>query len=195
MKRITMLSVILFFVYGAFAQGNTVKDSDGNLYTVKKMVDGKVWMTENLKVKMPGSYCYENADTNCATDGRLYTWKVALEICKQLGDGWRLPANEDWEFLGKKYGGIRSDSSDGKAAYQALIPGGKAGFNLQFAGGRTVDSIPGYTRKDAHGFYWTATEVDATHAWMYNFGVNAKFMNRHDDAEKGRAFAVRCVRD
>jgi uncharacterized protein (TIGR02145 family) len=195
MKPLTILTAILFFAYGAFAQPNTVKDSDGNSYTVKKMPDGKVWMTENLKIKIPGSYCYENNDANCAQYGRLYTWKLAQEVCRSLGDGWRLPSNEDWQLLGKQYGGIRGDSSDGKAAYTALLPGGKSGFNVQLAGGRNVDSIPGYARKDAHGFYWTSTSVDAGHAWMYNFGDGAKFMNRHSDSEKGRAFAVRCVKD
>lgn len=195
MKRITILYVMLFGASGVFAQASAVKDSDGGLYNVKKMADGKVWMTENLAIKIPGSYCYDNTDSNCDQYGRLYTWKVAQDVCKLLGDGWRLPSNEDWEKLGKQYGGIRSESNDGKAAYQALKPGGKAEFNLQFAGGRNVDSIPGYKRKDAHGFYWTATEVDSTHAWFYNFGTNGKIMNRHDHGEKGEAFAVRCIRD
>lgn len=194
MKRLTGLFIILLFAYCANGQASAVKDSEGNLYTVKKMADGKVWMTENLKIKIPGSYCYDNNDANCVKYGRLYTWKVAQDVCKLLGEGWRLPTNEEWAFLGKKYGGIRSDSSDGKAAYQALIPGGKAGFNLQFAGGRNVDSIPGYGRQDAHGFYWTASETDSTHAWFYNFGTGGKLMNRHSDGEKGEAFAVRCIR-
>lgn len=148
--------MILFFACGANGQA---KDRDGNIYTVKKMPDGKVWMTENLTIKIPGSYCYDNNDANCAKYGRLYTWKVAQDVCKLLGEGWRLPTNEGWQLLGKQYGGIPSDSSDGRAAYLELIPGGKAGFNLQFAGGRNVDSIPGYARKDAHEFYWTASEV------------------------------------
>jgi uncharacterized protein (TIGR02145 family) len=194
MKRLTILALMLFSAYGALAQANAVKDSDGNIYAVKKMPDGKIWMTENLKVKIPESYCYDNKDANCEKYGRLYTWKVAQDVCKLLGEGWRLPTNEDWEYLGKKYGGIRTDSSDGKAAYSALIPGGKAEFNLQFAGGRNVDSIPGYGRQDAHGFYWTATEVDSTHAWFYNFGTGAKIMNRHSHGEKGEAFAVRCIK-
>ena len=195
MKLLTGLFIIPLFAWGANGQANAVKDSEGNLYTVKKMADDKVWMTENLKIKIPGSYCYDNNDANCVKYGRLYTWKVAQDVCKLLGEGWRLPTNEEWAFLGIKYGGIRGDSSDGKAAYQALMPGGKAEFNLQFAGGRSVDSIPGYARQDAHGFYWTATEVDSTHAWFYNFGTNGKLMNRHSDGEKGEAFAVRCVKN
>lgn len=193
MKLPAVLSLLLVCSFGLFAQVNIIKDGDGNLYPVKKMPDNKVWMTQNLQVKIPGSYCYDNDEANCKKYGRLYTWKVAQDVCKQLGDGWRLPAEADWWQLGKQYGGVHADSTDGKAAYAALMPGGKAAFNLQLAGGRNSDGS--YGRKDAHGFYWTATETDSTHAWMYNFGTGAKYMNRHNDGEKGRAFAVRCIHD
>jgi uncharacterized protein (TIGR02145 family) len=193
MKLLTIFVLVLFFSCKAFAQVNIIKDRDGNLYPVKKMPDNKVWMTKNLHVKIPDSYCYENNDANCKKYGRLYTWKVAQDVCKLLGDGWRLPAEKDWWRLGKQYGGVRADSSDGKAAYAALMPGGKAAFNLQLAGGRNLDGT--YGRQDAHGFYWTATETDSGHAWMYNFGTGAKFMNRHSDGQKGEALAVRCIHD
>src|SRR5687767_6285451 len=91
MKHLAGLFLILLFAYGTNGQANAVKDSDGNLYAVKKMPDGKLWMTENLKVKIPGSYCYDNLDANCERYGRLYTWKVAQDVCKFLGEGWRLP--------------------------------------------------------------------------------------------------------
>jgi uncharacterized protein (TIGR02145 family) len=195
MKPLTMLTILLLFAYGAFAQANAVKDTDGNSYTVKKMPDGKVWMTENLKIKITGSYCYDNSDANCEQYGRLYTWRVAQAVCRLLGNGWRLPSNEDWQLLGKQFGGVRGDSSDGKAAYAALKMGGSSGFNFQEAGGRTVDSIPKYTSIDAHGFYWTSTSVDDNYAWMYNFGDGAQIMNRHSDLEKRWALAVRCVKD
>jgi uncharacterized protein (TIGR02145 family) len=34
-------------------------------------------MTTNLKLNIPDSYCYDNADENCEQYGRLYTWKAA----------------------------------------------------------------------------------------------------------------------
>lgn len=195
MKPFTILTTLFLFAYGAFAQRYGIVVRNHGYYPVKKMPDGKQWLTENLKIKVAGSYCYDNNDANCEQYGRLYTWKVAQEVCQLLGEGWRLPSNEDWRLLGKQYGGVRGDSSDGKAAYAALKTGGTSGFNFQEAGGRTVDSIPKYTRIDAHGFYWTSTSVNDQYAWMYNFGDGAQFMNRHSDSEKGRAFAVRCVKD
>src|SRR5436190_24064640 len=73
-----------------------VTDSDGNKYPVKVLLDGKLWMTANLDVNIPNSYCYENAEENCKRYGRLYTWESANEGCKLLGEGWRLPMSDEW---------------------------------------------------------------------------------------------------
>src|SRR5258705_764428 len=67
-----------------------VTDSDGNKYPVKVLLDGKLWMTANLDVNIPNSYCYENVKENCQQYGRVYTWESAKEGCKLLGEGWRL---------------------------------------------------------------------------------------------------------
>ncbi len=152
-------------------------------------------MMDNLNINIPESYCYENAEQKCKEYGRLYMWKSAQIGCKLLGEGWRLPTNEEWQRMAKWYGGVRDDSDDGgKAAYQALINGGKAGFNVVY-GGRSDSAGATYARGDAHGFYWTSTLSDSTHAWFYNFGKNGKIMNRHHDGEKHRAISVRCISD
>jgi uncharacterized protein (TIGR02145 family) len=104
-----------------------------------------------------------------------------------------LPTNDDWSRLAKLYGGVRGDSKDdGKGAYQALVAGGSAGFDVVFGGGRTPDGE--YLRINAHGFYWTASESDEAHAWFYNFG-GLRILNRHRDGEKPQALSVRCVKD
>jgi uncharacterized protein (TIGR02145 family) len=125
----------------------------------------------------------------------LYTWQAAQEGCKLLGAGWHLPTNEEWQKMAKWYGGVRDDSADGgKAAYQALINGGKAVFNVVYGGNR--DPADGsYARVDAHGFYWAATESDAANSWFYNFGKNGKILNRHKDGQKQMAISVRCICD
>jgi hypothetical protein len=46
-------------------------------HTSKRMPDGKQWMTENLKVAVDPSYCYDGSDENCRRYGRLYTWESA----------------------------------------------------------------------------------------------------------------------
>ena len=176
-------------------QTGTLRDRDGNIYTIKIMPDNKTWMTSNLNINIPGSYGYENAEQKSNQYGRLYTWKSAQEGCKLLGEVWRLPTNEEWQKMAKWYGGVRGDSDDdGKAAYQALINGGNAAFNAVYGGSR--DSADGsYARVDAHGFYWTATESDVANAWLYNFGKNGKILNRHQDGQKHMAISVRCIKD
>ena len=158
------------------------------------MADGKRWTTRNLDVAAVPSYCYDNAEANCRQYGRLYTWESAQRACRALGHGWRLPTNDEWSLLAKQYGGLLEQSEEaGKAAYQALRTGGRSGFDAVLGGGRNVDGQ--YARLNAHGFYWTASESDPAHAWLYNFGQGISAVNRHGDIEKQRAFSVRCVHE
>jgi len=172
---------------------------DGNApsapYSSKRMADGKLWTTQNLNVSAVPSYCYEEAEVNCRGYGRLYTWESAQRGCRSLGDGWRLPTNDEWRQMAKHYGGVRDYSDDGgKAAFTALMLGGSSGFDAILGGGRGHDD-GNYARLEAHGFYWTASETDAATAWFYNFGRGGQALNRHSDGEKLRAFSVQCVRE
>jgi uncharacterized protein (TIGR02145 family) len=160
----------------------------------RRMPDGKVWTTRNLNVDVGETYCYADTASNCRDYGRLYTWRAAEAACRSLGDGWRLPTNDDWLALANRVGGIRQTSPDtGRAAYKALIGGGSAGFDALLGGGRAPDGAQ-YARLDAHGFYWTASETGASTAWFYNFGKGQLSLGHHNDCKKTRAFSVRCVR-
>jgi len=160
----------------------------------RRMADGKVWTTRNLDLAVAPSYCYDDADANCRRYGRLYTWESAQRACQALGDGWRLPTNDEWRGLATAYGGLREETADkGRAAYDALIAGGRSGFEAVLGGGRTQDGE--YARGDAHGFYWTASESGPGTAWFYNLGRGGLSVNRHAGGEKQGAFAVRCVSD
>src|SRR5215470_18644945 len=170
------------------------KQASGKMYSSKRMADGKQWTTQNLNVKTVPSYCYEDAEPNCRQYGRLYTWESARRGCQSLGDGWRLPTDDEWRQMAKRYGGVHEDSDDGgKAAYKALLSGGSSGFNALLGGGRSEDGQ--YARLDAHGFYWTASEIDPASAWLYNFGRGGQALHRQDGGEKLGAYSVRCVRD
>ena len=158
------------------------------------MADGKQWTTHNLNVKTEESYCYEDAEPNCRQYGCLYTWESARRGCQSLGEGWRLPTDDEWRQMAKHYGGIFEDSDDrGKAAYNALLSGGSSGFNALLGGGRSDDGK--YTRLETHGFYWTASESDGGNAWFYNFGKGRPALYRQSGGEKQEAFSVRCVRE
>jgi len=158
------------------------------------MADGKQWTTHSLNVNTVPSYCYEDAELNCRQYGRLYTWESARRGGQSLGDGWRLPTNDEWRQMAKHYGGIREDSDDsGKAAYKALLMGGNSGFNTLLGGNLSDDGQ--YARLEAHGFYWTASESDPVSAWFYSFGQGGLSLNRHSGGKKQMAISVRCVRE
>ena len=159
-----------------------------------RMADGREWTTDNLNVDVPGSYCYDDAAANCRRYGRLYTWEVARQVCRTLGEGWRLPTESEWRRLAQHHGGTRGDDARlGSAAFDALLIGGRSGLDAVLGGGRAPDGT--YGRLDAHGFYWTASESAPDTAVFYNFGKGSRGLYRQDGGEKSRAFSVRCARD
>jgi len=179
---------LVFVIFGC----NSKKSSDIG-YSTKIMADGKEWLTENLKSKVDTMYCYQSDEKHCRQFGGLYTWQTAKKACASLGEGWRLPTDEEWKAMAKFYGGIYGDSDDnGKSAYVRLISGGDSGFNAFLGGNREPDGT--YQRLDAHGFYWTSSEYDSAEAWFYNFAKGASLLNRHT-GDKRRAISVRCVND
>jgi uncharacterized protein (TIGR02145 family) len=167
--------------------------SDAN-YSSTRMADGRQWLTENLRINIPGSYCYADVERNCRRYGRLYTWESAQRGCQALGGGWRLPTDADWRELAKRFGGVFDDSPDdrGRQAYDALLQGGGSGFNVVLGGSRAGDGR--YDDLEAHGFYWTASNSDPGGAWYYNFGRGSQGLYRQSEGEKAMALAVRCVR-
>lgn len=195
LPAVTICVFCIHFTAAAQTEPAPVKDRDGNTYPVRLMTGGNQWTLTNLSINIPGSYGYDSAQHQNRQYGRLYTWQAAQEGCRLLGNGWRLPRNDEWQQLGKAYGGVRDDSDDGgKGAYQALIAGGTSGFNIVYGGGYDT-ATRSYARVDAHGFYWTATESDSANAWFYNFGRNGKIMNRLHDGQKHWAISVRCIRN
>jgi uncharacterized protein (TIGR02145 family) len=158
-----------------------------------RMADGREWTTTNLNVAASPSYCYGDAEANCRRYGRLYTWESAQRVCPSLGIGWRLPTDDEWRQLAKRYGGVSADSADeGRAAFAALRQGGTSGFTALLGGNRSDGQ---YARIEAHGFYWTATDVDPSRAPVYNFGHNGRALHRQAGGDKRMAISVRCVRE
>lgn len=192
-----VLGVTIMFVSGSCATRQPIHNVGATeaIDSSERMPDGKEWTTSNLNLHLTESYCYEGLEPNCRRYGRLYSWQSARRGCQALGDGWRLPTNDDWFQLAQRFGGIRGEFAEaGRAAYVALSRGGSSGFNALLGGGRAPDGGD-YSRLEAHGFYWTASETSSTTAWFYNFGKGQSSLGRHEDGEKGRAFSVRCVRD
>jgi uncharacterized protein (TIGR02145 family) len=189
------LSTALGFVGGACSTHRSAKDQKaaGLISYSRRLADGKEWMTANLNVNASPSYCYGDAEPNCRRYGRLYTWEAAQRVCQSLGDGWRLPTDDEWRHMAKRYGGVSDDSADrGRAAFTALLSGGTSGFNAALGGNRSDGQ---YARLEAHGFYWTASENDPSSAPYYNFGQNGQALHRQPEGDKQMAISVRCLKE
>ena len=163
---------------GSFVNG-------GKTYTWKIMKDGNKWLTKNLNIVVDSSWCYDNAPGNCDRFGRLYTLGAAKEACSELGDGWRLPTDKEWETLRNEYGG--SDK-----AYPPLIAGGSSGFDARLGGLRYMDGS--FLNLGDNGTYWSAPEADGGNAFSYDFYRTSEAMNRYYYDQRF-AFSVRCLQD
>jgi uncharacterized protein (TIGR02145 family) len=190
------LSIVVGSVGCATSTNRSAKDEtvSGTISSATRMADGKEWTTGNLNVDASPSYCYDDAESNCLRYGRLYTWESAQRVCPSLGDGWRLPTDDEWRQMAKRHGGVSDDSDDkGTAAFNALLSGGTSGFNAVLGGNRSIDGQ--YDRLEAHGFYWTASDNDSRSAPFYNFGRNGQALHRQPQGQKQMAVSVRCVRE
>ena len=196
--RVSVAAIALSIAFRSVTRAGAIERSardqnvSGTISSFMRMPDGKEWTTANLDVDASPSYCYDDAETNCRRYGRMYTWESAQRVCQSLGGGWRLPTDDEWRQLAKRYGGVSSDSADkGRAAFTALLSGGRSGFNAVLGGNRSDGR---YARLEAHGFYWTASANDPATAPFYNFGKNGGALHRQPQGEKEMAISVRCVR-
>ena len=199
-SRISAVAIALSIAFGLVGDASSTQRSakdqnlSGTIASSKRMADGKEWTTANLNVNTSSSYCYDDAESNCRRYGRLYTWESARRGCQSLGNGWRLPTDDEWRQLANQHGGLGNDSPEkSKAAYTALVSGGTSGFDAVLGGIRSVDGK--YERLEAHGLYWTVSENDSDTAPFYNFGKGSQALYRQPQGEKQRAMSVRCVRD
>jgi uncharacterized protein (TIGR02145 family) len=189
------LSVAVASAVGAGRTQRLMEDRQGSdaVPSFRRMADGHEWTTANLSVTASPSYCYDDVDANCRRYGRLYTWASAQRACPSLAGRWRLPTDDDWRRMARRYGGVSDDAADkGRSAFTALRSGGKSGFNAVLGGNRSDGR---YARLQAHGFYWTASDNDPASAPYYNFGQNGGALHRQPDGDKQMAISVRCLRD
>ena len=148
-------------------------------------INGRIWMADNLNYEVEGSTCYNNNSKICQEYGRLYTWDAAQKACAALGNGWRLPTDEEWNALRNSFGGEQK-------AYTPLIKGGASGFEGQLGG--TSGTKGNFSGLNRAGQYWTSSGFSRNSAWYYWFGENTKLLNRnYGEISDGRS--CRCIYD
>lgn len=154
-------------------------DSYGNPYPIINLV-GKQWLGKNLNLQVPDSWCFDNDPAHCDSYGRLYTWQAAQKACSELG--WRLPTDEEWRKLTQEFG----------ASFEALMPGGRSGFNAQLGGRLTSDG--NFENLGGVGNYWSATAYNAEDGWFYSLNSHHSKLER-GQLSKESALSCRCVKD
>jgi len=120
--RISAVAIALSIAFGCVGDAGSTQRSaidqnlPGTIASSKRLADGKEWTTANLNVNTSSSYCYDDAEPNCRRYGRLYTWESAQRGCQSLGDGWRVPTDDEWRQLATHYGGLVVDLPDTRRA-------------------------------------------------------------------------------
>jgi uncharacterized protein (TIGR02145 family) len=180
-------------VAGEPSFGTFTDTRDGRTY--KTVIIGtQTWMAQNINYQTEsGSRCYDNNADNCEQYGSLYDWKTTKTVCPK---GWKLPSREDWNRLVAMAGGNGAAGKKLKARSGWNNNGNgtdKFGFSAMPGGYRDYSSG---TFDDAgyYGYWWTATEYDASHAYnwdMYYYNDSAYDSNYY----KSSGYSVRCVAD
>lgn|SRR5215813_1650583 len=156
-----------------------VDPRDGKVYPTI-LVNGTLWMAQNLDWNGPGSYAYNDDGSNEPQYGRLYTFAAA----QQVPVGWRLPSQSDWNNL---------ISAEGSQAYQALMAGGDSGFDAQLGGYR--DNNSSYSDLGIRGYYWTSSEQDPTDINYAQFSSVSQSVTTSNTYPPAFAVSVRYVQN
>jgi len=160
-------------------------------------IGSQTWMAENLNYNASGSVCYNNNSSNCATYGRLYNWSAAKEVCPS---GWHLPSNAEWSTLSSYV-----QSNSGCSSCDDRLLKATSGWN---SNGNGTDeygfsALPGgyggsggsFDRVGIDGYWWSATEDNATYAYSRCMHCYYDLVGSYYYSRKSSLSSVRCVQD
>ena len=172
-------------------QPDTFTDSrDSKTYKTIK-IGKQTWMAENLNYNAKGSKCYDNA-ANCQKYGWLYDWKTAIKACPS---GWHLPSDAEWQKL-VDYAGGNNISGKKLKAESGWNKGGNGTNEYGFSAlpGGNCDSKGNFGNAGNGGYWWSATESNATRAFYRGLGYDINEVRRNEIL-KSYLFSVNCVKD
>lgn len=186
---------------------------DGNIYTVKKLADGKVWMTENLRI---ANKTITSADSNVTSDFTIPASSIS---------GFNGVQDTNNVYVDSTYGGYytfytatagtggTSLATDGANAPSSICPkgwrlptGGSSGeFQTLYNNYNSVAlmmDVPNFTLsgtvsngsesgQGSRGFFWSSTVGNANYA--YRLFLDSSNVNPAYDYYKYYGFSVRCV--
>lgn len=177
------------------SSGSTFTDPrDGKVYQTVK-IGNQIWMAENLAyAPSSGNYwAYDNDNSNVETYGYLYDWETACDVCP---DGWHLPTDAEWteltDYLGENAGGKLKETGTTHWNTQNTGATNETGFTA-LPGGYRYDN-GAFSGIGFLGYWWGATEYDATSAWVRDMYYGNSDVDRFI-LSKEVGISVRCVRD
>jgi uncharacterized protein (TIGR02145 family) len=195
----------------------SITDIDGNTYKTVT-IGTQTWMAENLKVTKyndgiaipnvtdntawreltTGALCdYGNTPSNSETYGKLYNWH-AVNTGKLCPTGWHVPSDAEWTELTDYLGGtsVAGDKlkETGTTHWNNLNTGAtnETGFTALPGGNRLYNGT--FLGIGGNGYWWSATEDDASGAWYRDMTYDYSDVYRNY-LLKELGLSVRCLRD
>jgi uncharacterized protein (TIGR02145 family) len=166
---------------------------DGKKYRTVT-IGTQTWFAENLAFKTPsGSYCYDDDERNCVSDGRFYTFAVARTACPA---GSHLGSDAEWKTLETALG-MKADQLD-REGYDT-VRGTNEGTKAKAADGLAMKPT-GYRGGgvyDARGdrtYLWTST-MRGSDVWRRRVVAADPTIYRFTNPPADFAISVRCVLD
>jgi uncharacterized protein (TIGR02145 family) len=208
-------------VYHAIRIGNqvwtvenlrTTRYNDG--FAIPLVTDSTAWGF----LTTPG-YCFYNNTTNADSIkkfGALYNWyAINPANTKKIAPvGWHVPADAEWDTLqnyliangynwdGTTTGNKIAKSLAAKTDWHAYIDPGTIGADLTKNNRSGFSALPGGCRFNngyfnnigSNGFWWSATELDASYAYdrFLYYVSDTPFRSNYD---KSCGFSIRLLRD
>jgi uncharacterized protein (TIGR02145 family) len=185
--------------------GTFIDSRDNKEYKYVKIGE-QTWMAENLRyntIDSTGWWCYNSAEGNCDTYGRLYSWVSAKVACPY---GWHLPTDAEWKKL-EIFAGMPASEADSiewrVTGSVGIALKAKKGWNSGGTGDNSVrfSAIPsGIYEAGVYNFigdlasFWTSSYTDETHAWGRGLIYHADGIYRWK-YPKTSGFSVRCVKN
>jgi uncharacterized protein (TIGR02145 family) len=197
----------------------TVTDIDGNTYNTVT-IGSQIWMKENLRVTHYNDgtvipRCFSSSEWENETQGAyvlfshsfdakmlaqygaLYNWYAVHDSRNLAPVGWHVPTDAEWATLITYLGGesIAGNKLKETGTTHWLSPNTSAtnetGFTALPGGAWYADGAAG--NLGGIGFWWSATEIDATYAWTRRMSIDSKVLRSNYYKRSG--FSVRCVKD
>lgn len=169
-----------------------------SLHKKIELKDGNIWTNSNMDLNLD-SYSVSNWDENIQyyteSYGRLYSWEAAKLVCKNLGEGWELPLDRDWQNMAKYYGGCEGClmDEDPFVSYEHLIVEGISNFNATWGGfghkGKNTSSKSG-----ANGWYWSASTDSNNQVPIFIFDGEVGKLERTPHNPDDLMLSVRCIK-